>query len=129
MFWLWRVCRLTEMGQYFGVCARCAHHVLVVASLTASWKWVDILQCVLDVRSISLFCECDGNVTNGLLVLLYSVVCTRCAQHFPVVASLTEIEPMDCLCFLILTSDGWRLAAGSWRLAASGWRLTAGGDP
>jgi len=82
---------------------------------------------VLDVRSISLFCECDGNVTNGLLVLLYSVVCTRRAQHFLVVASLTEIEPMDCLCFLILTSDGWWLAAGSWRLAAGGWRLTAGG--
>jgi hypothetical protein len=27
--------RLMEMDRYFAVCARCAHHVLVVASLTA----------------------------------------------------------------------------------------------
>jgi hypothetical protein len=39
-----------EMGGYFGVCARCAHHVLVVASLTVRWKWVGILQCALGVR-------------------------------------------------------------------------------
>ena len=77
--------------------------------------------------ALSGYCECDRNGTNALLVLLYSVVCTRRAQHFLVVASLTEIEPLDCLCFLILTSDGWWLAAGSWRLAAGRWRLTAGG--
>ena len=58
------------------VCARCAQHFRVVASLR--------------------------NGANRLLVLLYSAVYTRCAQHYLVVASLTEMEPVGCLCFCIL---------------------------
>ena len=42
--------------------------------------------------------ESDRNGTNGLSVR-YSAVCAWCAQHYPCDASLTEMEPMGCLCF------------------------------
>jgi hypothetical protein len=53
-----------------------------------------ILRCALGVRSIFRW--------SGLLVLLYSAVRTRCVQQFSVVASLTEMQLMVCLCFCIL---------------------------
>jgi hypothetical protein len=117
---------MEPMGPYSAVCARCAQHFPYVASQTEMRPMgclcFGILQCAVGVRSIFRMtkmeptgCLCFGilqcalgvrisvcresgrNGTNGFVVLRFSAVCARSAQHVPYVASLTEME-----CFGIL---------------------------
>ena len=90
-----------------------------------------ILQCAVDVRNISCCCESDRNGTNGFLerwfvtldsrgaladsrgglavVISQPLLCCRVLERWlavwlagSAVASLTEMDPMGCLCFCTL---------------------------
>ena len=74
-----------EMGRYFVVCARCAHHVLVVESLPSDGNG----PVFCSVRYVCASCFGCGESDRRMEIRPYFAVRAWCAHHVLVVTSLT----------------------------------------